>query len=164
MKIYIPLRSKSSPSAAVLPKKFSQVVESESSLTNPEMLGYLVTEGGGITRTEMNTGGLLPEGGSPPNSRESTQVNTEARDNSIQECALAATLKAVRGLRDEFFIDDANLRSGLLLAQTTLIFERIERGIPSGRDAFDAILRAARLPESVPEAAEPTTEMAESPV
>ena len=92
----------------------------------------------------------------------SSAAYREVHAESIQ--ALLETLTEVHSLRDECFRDNLNSRSGLLLAQTTLILERIECGIPSGREAFVAILRAARLPESVPEAAEPTTEMAESPV
>ena len=92
----------------------------------------------------------------------SSAAYLEVHSESIR--ALLGTLTEVRSLRDEFFLDDENSRPGLLLAQVTLILERIERGIPSGREAFIAILRASQLPESVPEATEPTTEMAETTV
>ena len=115
-------------------------------------------EGGGAERIDMNTGESLPSGGGSPNSHEPMQVNTEARVNSIQECALADTLKAVRGLRDEYFQHNPNSRPSLLLAQTTFILERIQHGIPCGKEPFLAVLRVAGLVEE-----KPAREMVEVP-
>lgn len=64
--------------------------------------------------------------------------------------ALLGALTEVRSLRDEFFLDDANSRPGLLLAQMTLILERIQHGIPCGKEPFLAVLRAAGLVEEKP--------------
>ena len=82
--------------------------------------------------------------------------------DSSQTHAMTQSLDELRGLRDRVLREDEHSQAGLLLAQLVLILERIERGIPSGREAFLAVLRAAQLPESVPKAAEPMTEMAES--
>ena len=76
--------------------------------------------------------------------------------------ALTQTLAELRELRDELLRQDERSTDGLLLAQVGLVLERIQRDIPSGREAFIAVLRAARLPKPVLEAAEPTTEMAET--
>ena len=99
-------------------------------------------------------GGLLPNGGNPPLFSEPTEVYTETHASSIQTRALAGTLEAVRVLRDEMLCEDEYSASSLLLAQLTFILERIEHGIPSGREAFLAVLRAAKLPKRVSKAAE----------
>ena len=61
--------------------------------------------------------------------------------------ALALTLAEVRELRDESLRDNPGSRAGLALAQISLVLERIQRGIPSGRESFRSLLRAARLTE-----------------
>ena len=136
-------------SEIILPDRSDRAVMSENNF-------HQAVKGGAGQLTDMNTGRPLPDGGGLPNSRESMQVNTEARVSSIQECALSDTLKAVRGLRDEYFLNEADSRPGLLLAQVAFILERIEHGIPSGRETFLAVVRAARLPEPTTEAAEVT--------
>ncbi len=76
------------------------------------------------------------------------------KNDSSQTHAMTQSLDELRGLRDRVLREDEHSQAGLLLAQLTLIFERIDCGIPSGREAFVAILRAAQLPEPTPEAVE----------
>ena len=99
-------------------------------------------KGGDAQRTKGITGGPLPNGGGPPNSRESMQVNMEARVSSIQECALTDTLEEVRILRDKILIQDACSNAGLALAQIALILQRVECGISSGRESFHSLTYA----------------------
>ncbi len=58
--------------------------------------------------------------------------------------ALTQTIGVLRVLRDERLHDNLNSRPGLLLAQVALILERLGCGIPSTRESFLNLLRAAR--------------------
>ena len=144
----------SSHEPTALPKTSLEPGKPGSVLPDAKVSRFPVETGGDAPANEVKTGEPLPDGGGSPNSHEPVEVYTQHTINTNQGCALADTLKAVRVLRDEWFRDNPNSRPGLLFAQLTFIFQRIERGIPSGREAFIAILRAAQLPESIPEAAE----------
>jgi len=143
------------------PKKILRPGKPGGVLPDAKVSRFPVETGGDAERTEKITGEpraqcqKLSGTGSPPFTKP-TEVYTETQASSIQTHALAGTLEAVRGLRDEYFQHNPNSRPSLLLAQMTFILQRIDHGIPSGREAFLAILRAARLPEPTPEAAEVT--------
>ena len=58
---------------------------------------------------------------------------------------LTQTLGEVRELRDELLSGDERSRAGLVLAQITLILQRLQHDIPSDRENFRSLLRAAGL-------------------
>jgi len=74
--------------------------------------------------------------------------------DSTRTHALMQTLKELRELRDGYLRQDGGSSAGLLLAQITLVFERIQQGVPSGRETFTAALRAAQFTEPIHEAVE----------
>ena len=76
--------------------------------------------------------------------------------NDATSCALIETLEELQGLREEMLHQDECKAAGLLLAQIGLILERVDHGIPSTRETFCSILRAAELTEPTPEAEEVT--------
>ena len=70
------------------------------------------------------------------------------------QAALEATLAELKPLQDQLLAEDARSQAGILLAQITLILQRIQHGIPSNRDAFVSVLQAAQLTEPNPETVE----------
>ena len=67
-----------------------------------------------------------------------------------QDCALTETVVAVRVVRDELLWKDQNSRAGLVLGQVGLVLQRLQHGIPSRRETFYSLLRAAGLVEEKP--------------
>ena len=61
--------------------------------------------------------------------------------------SLQKTIETLRAVRDEYFLDNVNSSSGAVLGQVTLILQRLQHDIPSGRGSFHSLLRAARLAE-----------------
>lgn len=84
------------------------------------------------------------------------QVYTLPEIEATRTDALGQTLKELRELRDGMLHQDERSHAGLLLAQITLVLERIEHGIPSDREAFSAVLRAAELTKPAVAAVEVT--------
>ena len=66
------------------------------------------------------------------------------------DAALRGTLEAALGLRNERLREDPESREGLLLGQVTLILQRLQHNVPSGRENFTSLLRAAGLAEEKP--------------
>lgn len=83
---------------------------------------------------------LILDRTSPENQPQSIRPDQQGR-------ALAETLEAVRGLRDTHLQEDSNSHAGLLLGQIGLVLQRFQHGIPSGRETFGSLLRAAGLSE-----------------
>ena len=92
-----------------------------------------------------NTGGAKPEGCAPPHFLGTPREYTRVEADSTH--ALAQTLGEVRELRDELLSGDERSRAGLVLSQITLILQRIQHDVPSGRENFTSLLCAAGLAE-----------------
>jgi len=78
-----------------------------------------------------------------------TQSCTPVRNNPPPEPdsthGLTQTLGEVRELRDELLSGDERSRAGLVLAQITLILQRLQHDIPSGSESFQSLLRVTDL-------------------
>lgn len=142
----------SSPRPTVPQKTFLRPSKPRSTLPDAELSESLVENGGDKQENEVATGGACQSGYAPPHFLGTPRWYTRVETDSTR--ALTQTLKEVRGLRDELLRQDERSTDALLLAQVGLVLERIQRDIPSGREAFLAVLRAARLPEPTPEAVE----------
>ena len=107
-------------------------------------------------KQSCRTGEGRPNGPPSPSFREVATGYTHVATDSSQTHALTQTLEELRELRDGMLREDEYSAAGPLLAQITLVFERIQRGVPSRRETFIAALRASQSTEPRPEAVEVT--------